>query len=284
MRASEFTVDSEEPGRVPDEFLLVDSRMAARRQEREYRLEHVWHGPWEDHSVTGVSAPGCEGVPGRFDIRAVDELCLLEVRVRVLLNPMEEPVGEGFESMDPVNCPHAGSVATADAVRERARTWREVIRDTWSRKYRIRALDPACPCPAYDVDVAPQFVDLGEEQHQVRVHSGCEATRIDSANWYMGMSNLTAAHEFGHLLGLDDEYWGSCVVTSGRSIMWAPDIVNLIAPGTSKVQLFHYHHFAEWLSANRPCQFEVGRIEDIPTSLWGKGAGSFLEAALDAVF
>jgi hypothetical protein len=264
-RAARFIVDTDEPEAVRDHSLVVDSRGAEARRERGYRIEDVGRGEWDDHEVLGASGPGCEGIPGRFDIRADDDRCLVEVRVRIFLNPWEEPLPDGFRSLDPFNCPHADVVATPEAVRDVRRAWRRTIRQIWSRQYRIVALDPDCPCAAYDVEVDVQWAELGDEQHTVNVHSGCEGA--DSANWYMGMSNLTAAHEFGHLLGLDDEYTGSCVVTSWRSIMWAPDVINVVAPGTSRVRLFHYHHFAEWLSQNRPCRFEVGRIEDIPGTL-----------------
>lgn len=141
--------------------------------------------------------------------------------------------------------------------------WRRMIRRMWSRQYQIRALDADCPCSAFDVDVDVEWVARGNEHHQVDVHSGCDPDNVNAANWYMGMTDYIAAHEFGHLLGLDDEYWGSCIVTSAQSIMWGSDAVHLTT-GAGTVQLFHYHHFAEWLAENRCCRFEIGRIEDIP--------------------
>ena len=40
--------------------------------------------------------------------------------------------------------------------------------------------------------------------HEVRVHAGVD--RADTANWYVGQRPSTAPHEFGHLIGLPDEY------------------------------------------------------------------------------
>lgn len=265
--SSSFIVDSAEAAGCHDQFLLVDSSEGSRRREREYRTVAIAPGAWDDHAVGWVNACGRE-LSGRFDIRANDELCLLEVRVRVFLDALEDPApdrGGEFRSQLSVICPGGTEqVATPAAVREKARGWRRTIRRMWSRQYQIRALDPDCPCPAYDVDVDVRWVERGEEQHEVNVHSGCDPdTRPNSETWYMGMSNYKVAHEFGHLLGLDDEYPPACIVTSTQSLMWGSDWVN-VTTEAGRVQLFHYHHFAEWLAANRCCQFEIGRIEDIP--------------------
>lgn len=225
--------------------------------------------PGQFAEVTATSIDACGGEFGaRFSIRADDERCFVVVRVRVQLVAMAEPVppedGGRFESIlseDSVKCPGGGrTVATSEAVAERAEAWRREIRRRWSRQHRIRALGDACPCEAYDVDIDVEWVT--ENPHQtVSVHSGCGD--VNSQNLYVDMSDYTAAHEFGHWLGLLDEYPGPCTESTGlHSIMWGSDIARAVGV-VGRVQPFHYHFFAEWLARTRCCDFEIGSLEDI---------------------
>lgn len=236
------------------------------------------------------------GVPsrtGRFDIRAFDDQCLVEVRVPVLLTAGGEAVEGRFSSRA---CRDTRRVATADAVAQQAEEWREVIRRFWSRQHQIRALGDGCPCPAYDVDVDVIFVAPGEVENpnEVTVHSGCGDS--DQTNWYIDMEPKLAAHEFGHLLGLLDEYpkpgprnvisafadpIGALLdlpfapsnlfgteechpVTDPVSMMYCCSVEqNAFFIEESRVFPFHYHFFAEWLAKTRCCEFEIGWPADI---------------------
>jgi hypothetical protein len=55
----------------------------------------------------------------------------------------------------------------------------------------------------YWIRVTPEFVDAGESL-TVSVHAG--EGRDDLSNWYVKSDDTTRAHEFGHQLGLKDEY------------------------------------------------------------------------------
>jgi hypothetical protein len=235
----------------------------------------------DEFSIQSVQTVDSCGFPsgGAFDIRVDDEQCLVEVRVRVRLIPLADPVDETSWVWDVVGfltpgltklfyegskgCVDERRVATAAAVLERREDWRSSIRRHWSRKHRIRALGLGCPCPAYDVDIDVIWVDdPAERVHaQIDVASGCG--RADEGRLFIGNRAAIAAHEFGHWIGLDDEYPGTdrCpVVTVTNSIMWAP---NFPFFNNARVFPFHYHFFAEWLSSRKCCEFEIGRIEDI---------------------
>lgn len=233
---------------------------------------------------------GNEGPLGLFDIRANDDQCLVEVKVRIFLDPLSDDIAPVFRS-EVGRCGDETRVATPEAVAEQQDEWLEMIRNRWSRKHQIRALGVGCPCPAYDVDVDVEFVaDEAQAHHTVHVHSGCE--RPDSQNWFIDMQPSYAAHEFGHLLGLLDEYpkpremttleeiafsisdpldilferpRSNCeLVTSARSIMWNSGVANYL-DGEARVYPFHYHFFAEWLARTRCCEFEIGSWQDIKT-------------------
>lgn len=206
---------------------------------------------------------------GAFDIRADDDRCLVEVTVRLQLVPMAEPLPSEFRSIHPGRCLDSNRVATPAAVAREAPLWAHTIREIWSRRHPIRAIGVGCPCSEYEVDVSVQFVNANPHR-QISVHSGCE--RPDEFNWYIDMNPRYAAHEFGHVLGLLDEYpenfWeflgveDSCnPVTSTASIMWG-----VWALDEGRVFPFHYHFFAEWLARTRCCDFEIGRIGDVHES------------------
>jgi hypothetical protein len=119
-----------------------------------------------------------------------------------------------------VLAPDSGiAYATMNALRN---SWKVGIEGTWNnpaptlggspKPWKSSRLGEA-PCR---VSVLLQWVeeeDIGLLDHVVWVHAGNGAT--DESNWYTNDPGSTAAHEFGHMLGLPDEYPQS--TCSGRA-------------------------------------------------------------------
>jgi hypothetical protein len=103
--------------------------------------------------------------------------------------------------------PDAGiSAATLNSLQN---TWQSGIEGTWNNpvpnpgaaaKPWTCARTGEVPCR---VSVKVHWV-TSEPHHIVAVHAGSGST--DESNWYTSDPGSTAAHEFGHMLGLPDEY------------------------------------------------------------------------------
>jgi hypothetical protein len=79
--------------------------------------------------------------------------------------------------------------------------WFNHIRNIWNR---FKVVNHATR-EAINIEFDPQSVDSGED-NEVQIMAG--NGRSDAAHWYAGDpdSDSTAAHEFGHMVGLEDEY------------------------------------------------------------------------------
>ncbi len=94
--------------------------------------------------------------------------------------------------------PDAGiSAATMANLRT---VWQNGIRNIWSSRWRCgRSGEATCPL-TFEV----QWVTTNQH-HTVNVHQG--SGRANMTNWYTIDGGNVAAHEFGHMLGLVDEYY-----------------------------------------------------------------------------
>lgn len=268
-RARVFVVDSDDLSAGTCEFDL------ATRTEEEFRDPIVRRarypvqtpGTWDD-PVRTVVPDGCgTTVNGCFAIRADDARCLIQVVVRVRLIPTPRAIGFG----DP------DFFATRASVRDTAPTWRQIIRNSWSRRHVLRVTDGNAPCDEYEVDVDVNFGVAAENappgptcgpglpHFEVRVwdeapwygaFAGGPPGDTDSGNFGLHDRDVVA-HEFGHWIGYADEYpdwWDAreCpdrLVSNPESIMWSQHM--------GRVWPSHYSVFADWLEINRCCSVEV---------------------------
>jgi len=77
--------------------------------------------------------------------------------------------------------------------------WRDGIMSSWNVGYRATNGKKTLR-----IVFVPIFRFGGSAMHEVHVHTN--ARRANQSNWHLGTSAGTAAHEFGHMLGLNDEY------------------------------------------------------------------------------
>lgn len=122
--------------------------------------------------------------------------------------------------------------------------WKDGIESIWSN-----AFDIFDGTYYYDTVFNVDWLDspLGSD-HFVFVHEGDGAVNLQ--NWYTGnpsgqgfdKQGRVAAHEFGHMIGLLDEYSG------GASQIIRPD--SIMGSQLSSPQADHYTDFTNWLSLN----------------------------------
>ena len=114
-----------------------------------------------------------------FSWTAAFEQVWSHIRIRVRLNP------------------DAGIPATT--ITNLMTTWANGIQSTWSNRWGVgHANEATCPL-TFEV----QWV-TSNEHHVVRVRQG--SGRANMGTWYTQSSGMVAAHEFGHMFGLVDEY------------------------------------------------------------------------------
>ncbi len=155
--------------------------------------------------------------------------CQLLVVLRIRLNPDAD-------------------VSAADLQTART-TWEQAVEQTWSNRFAIRRTSGPCRCESYRVRVDLQWVTSGEH-HAVRVRSG--SGRADMSNWFVTDSGGTAAHEVGHMFGNPDEYTDPAC--PGRTVTSDGSIMQTTA---GAVRPRHYREFAEWISTQTCCTYEV---------------------------
>jgi hypothetical protein len=156
--------------------------------------------------------------------------CTLQVTVRIRLNPDADVT--------------AAELAGLQA------TWEQGIEQRWSNRFEIIRSSGDCACSRYAVTFDVQFV-TSNEHHTVRVRRG--PARSNMTTWDTADDAGAASHEFGHMLGLPDEYADpSCpdrVVATDNSIMRTNggDPMNR-----------HYQPLAVWISNRTCCNYSVG--------------------------
>lgn len=171
----------------------------------------------DEHCVVEAVPSEIPGVPP-----SVRKRCFLSVVVRIRLD---------FDD----------DVTNQAALRQR---WRDGIRNAWSLRFKLTKVGGDAPCDDYYVAFDVEFVNSGED-HVVKVEHGSGGANSD--RWYDGSSAGSAAHEFGHLLGMKDEYPDeSCPRRSLPTGETPPSIMDDSQIG--EVKRRHYQPFADWLS------------------------------------
>jgi len=93
---------------------------------------------------------------------------------------------------------------------------------------------------------------------EVEVHPG--SGRADMENWYLGDNAQTNAHEFGHMLGLFDEYWGGGINTALKD---PPDDDHLMGADPTSLAFgdgmkqSYYDFVLPWMAAIDPDDSQV---------------------------
>ena len=136
--------------------------------------------------------------------------------------------------------------------------WLNGIRNRWNGHFHIQG--PRRLNILFD----PIFTD--DDNHtSVNVHAG--SGREDSSNWYLNTTGDTAAHEFGHLIGLEDEYQltaadyqrligASPTATGSTAISHTPSgsfnsSDRIMVSGAGNVRRRHLASYLRWLNSNR---------------------------------
>jgi len=118
-----------------------------------------------------------------------------------------------------------------------AKVWEKEIEDTWNNKFKFRRSDGKGK--PVDITFDVQFVDDPDICFIVIVMP--ESGRSDETTWYAEQKKGTAAHEFGHMLGLLDEY--SDRDCPQRPI---PGDDNIMKKTAGKPMKRHFESFGSW--------------------------------------
>ncbi len=152
-----------------------------------------------------------------------------------------------------------GSLIVTNAMKSR---WKAEIERYWSEKFRAhrracgrgQACDCTHACCLYDVKIVCEFV-TSYEHAVVNVHPGACTGPWGSASWWYSntwweqkSANVPAAvraHEFGHNIGLFDEYKGGATAPGVDPNRYREPTWSIMNAGSSP----RAGHFSDWLGA-----------------------------------
>lgn len=127
--------------------------------------------------------------------------------------------------------------------------WEQAIEDMWTDKFKLSRSEGNCKCQEYTVQVDVKWVETGEH-HTVNVDPG--ADRANMTQWYITDNGRTVSSEAGHMFGNVDEYAENDVCPN-RDVR---DDNTIMGTG-NEVKERHYQRFADWLTNNIHCKYEV---------------------------
>ena len=141
---------------------------------------------------------------------------------------------------------------TGEATTEAQRTaWAAGIQNRWNGHFHIE------DSRRLGIVFEPIFTTTNPH-HDVEIHPG--SGRADSANWFLTTNGDIAAHEFGHLVGLEDEYHltdadyrrlVSSTLPAGTRPAEGWTETGLMTSGVAPVQGRHLRPFVAWLNNHR---------------------------------
>jgi len=117
--------------------------------------------------------------------------------------------------------------------------WKKEIERVWSNQFVL-----ATPDDIYPIVVEVLF-NGRMLRHDVIVLPG-GGRRSDELTWHIMDIPQTAAHEFGHMLGLYDEYAGGA--RDPQNKVYDPGSIMTSMPVTGKSRVRHYEQFKTWFS------------------------------------
>ena len=115
--------------------------------------------------------------------------------------------------------------------------WEKEIENVWSNRFAlVDALGKKYPIV---IDVVFKSI---EYEHDVIVFPG--GCKSDVLNWHIMNNPQVAAHEFGHMIGVYDEYRGGALHPQQRII--DPESIMTSNPVSGKSFSRHYEQFRQW--------------------------------------
>jgi len=177
---------------------------------------------------------------GNFDVRSDEKKCKIYVEIRVKYN---------FE--DGIN---------AQAQKNFKNKLKKAVEATWStgRCQPKATSDKACPCPmGFMIEV--EVKENNNDYHKV-VDVEAAYTRsnvVSDVNTYLKVGSNVLAHEFGHVLGLYDEYsgpvgskpWWEHTFTHWHVSGYEKDIGSIMnSANWGRPRPRHFKHMCDWLS------------------------------------
>jgi len=156
------------------------------------------------------------------------------------------------------------------------RKWRHALQWTFSDKIKLCCNNCYCPdgwVVKFDVDfVNADYVST--HTNVVRIGNALaegDNGRENSGKWYLSSSMRTIAHEFGHLLGLPDEYGQTRDLEGNNEYDWATNkekrevgiMGDPIHGASNGVVQRNWQHLVNKLTQGS-CDKFVGRCEECP--------------------
>ncbi len=130
-------------------------------------------------------------------------------------------------------------------------SWEKEIEDVWSNRYALITESGRQLPIIIDADFSGTTF-----HHDVIVVPG--GGRSDELNWHIMNSPQMAAHEFGHMIGVYDEYRGGAL-DPVKSIV-DPGSIMTSNPVSGRTYARHYEQFKEWFMAKTGQRVEVIEI------------------------
>jgi len=154
-----------------------------------------------------------------------------------------------------------------DTQKEAAKqTWKNGITGAWNGMYELIKDD------TYHIPII-FVVNFGGDPYTVHVSPGAHGqagAKTTMTNWHIEDWGLVAAHEFGHMLGLYDEYTTGAIDPSGHFPAYDPSSLMGSVDGFPPPTLYERHFLGirDWVDSHDPTgeDWELHRVPE-PVSL-----------------
>ncbi len=83
-------------------------------------------------------------------------------------------------------------------------------------------------------------------------------------NWHLGDSGMVSAHEFGHMLGLFDEYWGGAVDDTVNPLLDSGALMGSVSQDAKMRDRYYqqYLDFVKELNPNPQYGFQLSEVPE----------------------